>query len=948
MAIAIRGSATSATNANVGANGSLSCAKPTGVITGDVMLAQVTRNDDTLTAQSGWVLIDDTVGGTAGTDHFMTGWWYKVATSGDSSTSSYSWSKSGSGSGSPVAITIVAYSGVDNTSPIGGSSAVGYTTHAEPLSTGTCTSSGTSLTIWGRACRVTSSPSTLLTFTGGAGSTELKDVGIFSGGTVSYSHVMYAATSESTGNAAALSITASKTETNNTTMVLTLVEPAPVLNASADSADATGTANTPTIELDPSASSASSTGAAADAVGSTGAAANAGAGSTTAYDATVSFSNQATPDVATEAVAAYDATVATTFTVDVATTATSAAFEAGGVPGVNASAALATVSTSAADGTVTLASSPTADVAAASTTSNAATNTLTSSPNADVATATTASQDASGQAQVAIAYFGSTTGFVAGGNTLNVSTPASIPAGAVIVLCAGGFCASATPTPSGTGWTLVDTQATGSARFWTWVKVAAGGEGTITVTMDGNSLFGGGGCSVYTGVDTSNPVVAHNAAVWAGVDHSSLTSPSVNNTGVGTECAVFTGAFYNGATSHGQTTPTNMTQAFEAGDSSEASTFTYYRLNAPTGSQSYSTTATGGQTDWYGGDGLLFLKQQSGVSVNSGASAATTAAQDATTTLTSSPSADVAQPTASALDAVALVSTVTGVATEAIQAYDATVLVGPDANVAQASSTGQDASTFSDASATAGAPNGTTAGQDATASLASSPGADSGSSTATAYDVVALVSSNGEASPTTADAQGAALGATADAQVLSDSSPTTTDAHDASVTTVEVADAPADVAPTTAAALDASVGITFSAIGASSHAGALDTSPPAEVHVFAADAIPGLGASADASGSTATAYDAFPGIDAQVFAGVATAAASGQQSATSGSACFALADTATAQVTAYGALGFGFIVTATDNYTYSVPSESRTETIERESRVYTPRGDWNDADAILA
>lgn len=947
MAIAIRGSATSATNANVGANGSLSCAKPTGVITGDVMLAQVTRNDDTLTAQSGWVLIDDTVGGTAGTDHFMTGWWYKVA--GGSEPSTYSWTKTAAGGGSPVVITIVAYSGVDNTSPIGGSSAHGYTSQGEPLSTGTCTSSGTSLTIWGRGARRSTTSNSIITFTA-TGATELKDVGIWSGGSVAYSHVMYAATAEATGNASALGITASPTtaDTNNTTMVLTLVEPAPVLDASADSAGATGTANAPTIELDPSASSASSTGSAADAVGSTGAAANAGAGSTTAYDATVSFSNQATPDVATEAVAAYDATVATTFTVDVATTATSAAFDAGGVPGVNASAALATASTSAADGTVTLTSSPTASVATASTTSNAATNTLTSSPTADVATASTASQDASGQAQVAIAYFGSGTGFVAGGNTLNVSTPASIPAGAVIVLCAGGFCASATPTPSGTGWTLVDTQATGSARFWTWVKVAAGGEGTITVTMDGNALFGGGGCSVYTGVDTSNPVVAHNAAVWAGVDHSSLTSPSVNNTGIGTECAVFTGAFYNGATGHGQTTPTNMTQAFEAGDSNEASTFTYYRLNAPTGSQSYSTSTTGGQSDWYGGDGLLFLKQQSGVSVNSGASAATTAAQDATTSLTSSPSADVAQPTASALDAVALVSTVTGVATEAIQAYDATVLVGPAANVAQASSTGQDASTFSDASATAGAPNGTAAGQDATASLASSPGADSGSSTATAYDVVALVSSNGEASPTTADAQGAALDATADVQVLSGSSPTTADAHDATVATVEVADAPAEVAPATATALDASVGITFSALGASSHAGALDTAPPAEVHVFAADAIPGLGSSADTSGSTATAYDAFPGIDAQVFAGVATAAASGQQSATSGSACFALADTATAQVTAYGALGFGFIVTATDNYTYSVPSESRTETIERESRVYTPRGDWNDADAILA
>lgn len=253
------GSATSSTSANVGASGSLSCSKPTGVSSGDLLLAQVTRNDDAINMPSGWVQISD-LKTTGSTHHFSNMWCYKVA--GSSEPSSYSWSKTSGGGGSPMAIAIAAFSGVDTTGPIGGSSAVQYPSdQGEPLSTGTCTSTGTSLTIWGRAAR--RAASTPVTFSA-SGATEMDDSGIFSGGSTSYSQAFYKATAMGSGNASALDITASATETDNLTMVLTLVALETSVNASAGAVSAAVSAYGPTVAIGVPADAASAAGATLD------------------------------------------------------------------------------------------------------------------------------------------------------------------------------------------------------------------------------------------------------------------------------------------------------------------------------------------------------------------------------------------------------------------------------------------------------------------------------------------------------------------------------------------------------------------------------------------------------------------------------------------------------------------------------------------------------------
>jgi hypothetical protein len=115
-AIAQRGAATIA-NANAT---TLSIAKPTGVVAGDLMIAQITERGGNATDfanLSGWTSV------TAGTDfegggaHHRVALLYRVATSADSSVSSYTFSLVSSGGGVNASGAIVAFSGVDTSNP---------------------------------------------------------------------------------------------------------------------------------------------------------------------------------------------------------------------------------------------------------------------------------------------------------------------------------------------------------------------------------------------------------------------------------------------------------------------------------------------------------------------------------------------------------------------------------------------------------------------------------------------------------------------------------------------------------------------------------------------------------------------------------------------------------------------------------------------------------------
>lgn len=216
MSIAQRGSATHA-----GSNaGSLSIAKPTGVVSGDVMLLFVTDNNQSITV-SGWTLHAFTVETTNSTYKFSI--YYKVA--GGSEPASYTVSNGG---GAPFLGTIVAFSGVDNVSPLTSANTSYASNQAEPLTTPTATNSITpGRVLYARSARNTagSAPTPLTFSTAASGVTELDDFGQQGAGTVSYAHAIYAANADfsSGGNKTGIGISCSPTGDDTYQVASTLV-----------------------------------------------------------------------------------------------------------------------------------------------------------------------------------------------------------------------------------------------------------------------------------------------------------------------------------------------------------------------------------------------------------------------------------------------------------------------------------------------------------------------------------------------------------------------------------------------------------------------------------------------------------------------------------------------------------------------------------------------------
>jgi hypothetical protein len=89
--------------------------KPSGAAAGDLLLATLEVDEDpaTVTAPSGWTLLQDTVGAPGTGNAFHTQVWWKLA--GASEPSSYTWTVSG---GPWVDIGLLAYTNVNQTSPI--------------------------------------------------------------------------------------------------------------------------------------------------------------------------------------------------------------------------------------------------------------------------------------------------------------------------------------------------------------------------------------------------------------------------------------------------------------------------------------------------------------------------------------------------------------------------------------------------------------------------------------------------------------------------------------------------------------------------------------------------------------------------------------------------------------------------------------------------------------
>lgn len=208
--VAQRGTATSGTAAN---STSVSAAKPTGVVSGDLLLATFTNADQTVTPPTGWTaLFYDTANAITG-HTWGAGVYWKVA--GSSEPTSYSFSVPSS---APLVLTITAWSGVDPATPIGTNWAeVPNSTLTEPHTGPTATVSvGNGRMVYVRTVRFAgSTPSTFSTASGTV--SELVDVGIYSGGSVSYSTGVWADTADftSSGSKSGLATTCSQAESDN-------------------------------------------------------------------------------------------------------------------------------------------------------------------------------------------------------------------------------------------------------------------------------------------------------------------------------------------------------------------------------------------------------------------------------------------------------------------------------------------------------------------------------------------------------------------------------------------------------------------------------------------------------------------------------------------------------------------------------------------------------------
>lgn len=126
MAIAV----VNTTTAHNGSTLTLQITKPTGLAVGHVMVALITKNNESVSGPSGWTSIMAIDNGT----NFGDAWFYKVANSTDVAATNFTFTKSGSSS--PMVGTIVALSGVDNASPIGGNA-------SDNMSNGTTTTVNT-------------------------------------------------------------------------------------------------------------------------------------------------------------------------------------------------------------------------------------------------------------------------------------------------------------------------------------------------------------------------------------------------------------------------------------------------------------------------------------------------------------------------------------------------------------------------------------------------------------------------------------------------------------------------------------------------------------------------------------------------------------------------------------------------------------------------------------
>lgn len=288
-------------------NGTVTCTKPTGTTTNDVIIAFLAQNEQTVTLPSGFTLIAENSGST---DTFSGHAYYKVC--GGSEPADYTFSVGTSGA--PMAVVLTTWRGLDTSNPVNASSNTNNNGGAEPMAGPTVTTTQTTRRLFGRMTRSTTALPTCTTAT--SGWTERGDTAEFSGGTVRYGTHVYSRDADDSSGAgqATATTTLSTTETSNV-FVHVALQQAPV-NASAGAVSATAAAYDPSTIITTTSGFAAATVTAYDAVGLPGVLTNAGAAGAvvTAYDAAGWVIHPVNVGVQ-----AFDATVAITTTAEHAT-----------------------------------------------------------------------------------------------------------------------------------------------------------------------------------------------------------------------------------------------------------------------------------------------------------------------------------------------------------------------------------------------------------------------------------------------------------------------------------------------------------------------------------------------------------------------------------------------------------------------------------------------------
>ena len=201
------------TTDSVGSGTSVSPAAPTGIVAGDVLVACVTQNNQTVTKPSGWVLLDGlNASGTTG-NVWASAVYYKIC--GSSEPSTYTWSIPAA---APFVVSIDAWRGVDTTNPIAGHAATINGTVSEPHTGPSVTVSTATdgLLFYVRAVRFAGTTVPTLSTTDGTVFRHWSE-GIFSGGTVCYAHSQFSGNNDFTGTGTytGLAVSCSSAESDN-------------------------------------------------------------------------------------------------------------------------------------------------------------------------------------------------------------------------------------------------------------------------------------------------------------------------------------------------------------------------------------------------------------------------------------------------------------------------------------------------------------------------------------------------------------------------------------------------------------------------------------------------------------------------------------------------------------------------------------------------------------